>query len=100
MVHRAFLSPAYTLHLRVQQMSNVSEHPLPANYGEYTCPSRLNKGLLVYLLTLRSRIGTQPQRAVRRLHCLPGNPYEVVVQCIQVGLVSWISREDLERVSS
>jgi len=34
MVHRAFLSPAYTLHLRVQQTSRVSEHPLPTNYRE------------------------------------------------------------------
>src|SRR5215212_10191090 len=36
MVHRALLSPCYTLHLRVQQMSRVSEQPPPANYGEHS----------------------------------------------------------------
>jgi hypothetical protein len=39
----------------------------------------VNKALLVHLLTLRSHLGTQPQRDVRRLHLLLNHPDEMVV---------------------
>src|SRR5215208_7277128 len=47
----------------------------------------VNKALLVCLLTLRGRLGTQPQRDVGRLHCLPYHGYQFVVQRLQVRLL-------------
>ena len=44
--------------------------------------------LLPCLLTLRSRIGAQPQGDVGWLHSLPYHPYEVIAQGIQVSLIS------------
>jgi len=40
----------------------------------------VNKVLLVCLPTLRSRIGTQPQRDVGRLHRLPNHSYQILTQ--------------------
>jgi hypothetical protein len=47
----------------------------------------VNKALLVCLLTLRGRLGAQPQRDVGRLHRLPYHVYQFVVQRLQVRLV-------------
>src|SRR5215211_5963901 len=42
----------------------------------------MNKVQLLHLLTLRSSIGTQPQRDVRRLHRLPNHPHQVIAQSV------------------
>src|SRR5215208_1751108 len=47
----------------------------------------VNKALLVCLLTLRGRLGAQPQRDVGRLHRLPYHGYQFVVQRLQVRLL-------------
>src|SRR5919112_1895647 len=60
----------------------------------------VTKELLLCLLTLRSRLGAQPQRHVRRLHRLPYHPYQVVIEGFQVRLVPELRRECLKGLSS
>jgi hypothetical protein len=55
----------------------------------------VNKALLVHLLTLRSRIGAQPQRDVIKLHRLPDHTYQVIAQGVQVGLIPELGGESL-----
>src|SRR5215213_8868830 len=43
-------------------------------------------------------IGSQPQRDVLRLHRLPDHTYQVIAQSVQVGLVSELGRESLQRL--
>src|SRR5215213_2233780 len=50
--------------------------------------TRVNRDLLAYLLVLRSRLWVQPQGDVLGLHGVPGHPYEVLAQRIQVRLLS------------
>src|SRR5215204_2980111 len=45
------------------------------------------------MLPLRNRIGTQPQRDMRRLHRLPHHPHQIVAQRVQVCFVTQIGRE-------
>jgi hypothetical protein len=70
----------------------------PTNFGEFVkaevqlrriplLGNSVNKALLVCLLTLRGRLGAQPQRDVGRLHRLPYHVYQFVVQRLQVRLV-------------
>jgi hypothetical protein len=53
----------------------------------------VNKSLLVCLLALPGRFGTQPERDVSRLHRLPHHPHQVVVQRVEVGLVPELGGE-------
>jgi hypothetical protein len=51
------------------------------------------------LLTLLSRLGSQPQRGVGGLHRLPYHPNQVVAQCLQVRFVSYLGREGFQGLS-
>ena len=56
-------------------------------------------GGLACLLPFLPRLGTQPQRDVRRLQSLPHHSHQFAVQCLQVGLLSQLRRECLKRLS-
>src|SRR5215211_1383831 len=50
-------------------------------------------------LTLRSRLGAQPQGYVGGLHRLPYHIYQVVAECVQICFVAQLGREGLQRLS-
>jgi hypothetical protein len=54
---------------------------------------------LIYLLNHLSRLGSQPQRDVGWLHCLPYHLYQVVAQRLQVGFLAQLGREGFEGLS-
>src|SRR5215210_682374 len=87
---------------RVPMLSDVHMMPLAKTWREHPrtrlLGSTVNKGLLVRLLSLRERIGAQPQRDVGGLHRLPHHPYQVVAQGVQVCLISELGREGFERL--
>src|SRR5215210_5284392 len=56
------------------------------------------KRLLVCLPVPGSRVGTQPQSDVLRLHCLPHHSHQIVAQGIEVRLVTQRGRERFERL--
>src|SRR5215212_2043645 len=51
------------------------------------------------LSTLQNRIGSQPQRDVRRLHGLPDHTFQIIAQGVQVGLLPELGRESLKGLS-
>jgi hypothetical protein len=53
---------------------------------------------LVFLLNLKGRIGTQPQRGVRRLHSLRHHTRYVVAQGVQIHLFSRLGWEGFQRL--
>ena len=57
------------------------------------------KRLLVCPPAFGGRVGTQPQRDVGGLHRLPYHPYQVVAQCLQVGLVPQLGGEGFQGLS-
>ena len=68
------------------------------NFREPPSPALMNRVLLVGPLSLRSDIGTQPQRDVRRLHGRPYHSHQVVVQRLQVRLIPQRGREGFEGI--
>ena len=54
--------------------------------------------MLVRLLSLRTRIGAQPQREMGGLHSLPYHPHQIVAQGIQIRLVTEFLAEKASRV--
>src|SRR5215217_6989613 len=68
--------------------------------GCWQRPVLVRVRLLVCLHLPGACAGTQPQRDVHRLHCLPYHSHQIVTQSIEVRLVAKRGRERFERLRS
>src|SRR5215212_7905608 len=79
-------SPRWTFLDVLASRARTSERTFSLTLG-------MNKVQLLHLLTLRSSIGTQPQRDVCGLHRLPNHPHQVIAQSVEVCLVTKLRGE-------
>jgi hypothetical protein len=92
--HPAMQPPISATHLRPLLDSRIGS-------GRYSLP-RLERKCrsLVCLLTLRSRLRSQPQRDVGGLHRLPYHTYQIIAECVEVRLIPQLDRECFERLGA
>jgi len=74
-------------HFGAPRYRETRDLPPPDTFQTVSPRNPVNRDLLAYLLVLRSRLWVQPQGDVLGLHGVPGHPYEVLAQRIQVRLL-------------